>query len=120
MIGLLLALQACAGKPFGRDIPNPFRHPLPTYLQNMPAASSTANASESFAPLGAGQNVPGQNSSGQDVIQASHIGTPTVGGHRTFRDVTLSEVIQMALQNSTVIRDLEAGWSLSLVRPTAT
>ncbi len=29
-----------------------------------------------------------------------------MGSQRTFRDVTLSEVIQLALQNSTVIRDL--------------
>ena len=106
-LGLLLALQACAGKPFGRNIPQPVPPPIPAYLQNMPPQASAGSGAggpsgEQFAPLGAG----GTNSLGENVVQASHLGAPTVGGQRTFRDISLNEAIQLALQNSTVIRDL--------------
>ncbi len=101
MIGLLLALQACAGKPFGRPIPQPVPPPIPTYLQNMPPQSQAAPAAEQFGALGAGGHSLGEN-----VVQASHLGAPTVGGPRSFRDITLAEAIQLALENSTVIRDL--------------
>lgn len=98
-IGLLLALQACAGKPFGRDIAHPVPPVMPAYLQNMPPNAASPSGDPFFSPGAV-------NSAGQNVVQASHIGTPTVGGQRSFRDVTLTEVIQLALQNSTVIRDL--------------
>lgn len=100
-IGLLLALQACAGKPFGRDIPQPLPPPIPAYLQSLPPSTSVQQG-DTFAPLGVG----GSPASGDAVIQASHSVTPIVGGPRTFREVTLNEVIELALQNGTVIRDL--------------
>ena len=107
-LGLLLALQACAGKPFGRNIPQPVPPPVPAYLQNMPpqasgSQGSGANNGEQFAPLGAGGS---SGTLGENVVPASHVGAPTVGGQRAFRDISLNEAIQLALQNSTVIRDL--------------
>lgn len=105
VIGLLLGLQACAGKPFGRELPQPVPPAIPAYLQNMPpqpAAQNGSQTGETFSPLGAG----GQSSLGENVVQASHSSAPIVGGPRSFREVTLNEVIQLALQNSTVIRDL--------------
>ncbi len=97
-LGLLLALQACAGKPFGREIAQPVPPPIPAYLQQMPPRAEVGNPPDQFAPLGAG--------AGQNVVQASHAGPAIAGGPRSFRDVTLCEVIQLAMQNSTVIRDL--------------
>ncbi len=68
------------------------------------SAQSAGGASgEQFGSLGAGGS---GGSMGENVVQASHIGVPTVGGQRTFRDITLNEAIQLALQNSSVIRDL--------------
>ena len=100
-IGLLLAFQACAGKPFGREPVQPMPPPIPAYLQNMPPQPE-AQTVEQFAPLGAG----GPSSLGNNVVQASHLGVQPVGGPRTIRDITLAEAIELALQNSTVIRDL--------------
>lgn len=66
------------------------------------SVGSVGQNGEQFAPLGAG----GNKSLGENVVQASYIGAATVGGQRSFRDITLNEAIQLALQNSTVIRDL--------------
>ncbi len=99
-LGLLLTFQACAGRPFGRPVPQPVPPPIPNYLQQMPPQAGSDQANQPFGPLGAGGNVD------QSVIPANYVGAATVGGQRTFRDISLAEAIQLALQNSTVIRDL--------------
>ncbi|MCC6509852.1 MAG: TolC family protein [Pirellulaceae bacterium] len=102
-VALLLTLQACAGKPFGRAVPQPappaMSVTLPTtYLQSAPNFPVDAAQGE-FPGLGVtktAQYDPGQ------VVQASH----AASGPRSFRDITLNEAIELAMQHSTVIRDL--------------
>ncbi len=97
-VGLVLALQACAGKPFGRPVPQPVPPALPSSLPMAALNSSlpTANAS-GFTPLSATPD-----SMGGQVIPAGY----SVTGPKSYRQITLNEAIEMALQNSTILRDL--------------
>ncbi len=98
---LLLALSACAGKPWGRPIPQPIPPALNTqtvhtnYLQDGQAQSNGA-----VQPSSATLNPDGSISC--NVVPASY----AVAGPRSVRTISLSETLQIALQNSSVIRDL--------------